>query len=184
MLSFWSFVKVLVVDDTKYIAEKIGFGASKPTPSIEQIVAKHQQMFRGPQLPNKDGPPTSQPPAIGSGSQAIPNPPSSDKAPITGQKTGEDGTGTAGMAIAQHFLRPIMAFKVKLAQTWRPAKDYPPRGSILLSGLVELDTPKAWLVLDVTAAWNPKTRDYDARSMIIKLRRAQFKKQGPAVVRG
>jgi len=44
---------------------------------------------------------------------------------------------------------------------------------------VELDSPKAWLVFDVKAAWDPKTRSYDARSMHLKLRRMQLKKQGP-----
>jgi hypothetical protein len=84
------------------------------------------------------------------------------------------------MAFHAHFFRAIMAFKVKMAQTWRPAPNYPPRGSILVSGLVELDSPKAWLVFDVKAAWDPKTRSYDARSMLLQLRRMQLKKQGPA----
>jgi hypothetical protein len=84
------------------------------------------------------------------------------------------------MAFHAHFFRAIMAFKVKMVQTWRPTQNYPPRGSILVSGLVELDSPKAWLVFDVKAAWDPKTRSFDARSMHLQLRRMQLKKQGPA----
>ncbi|KUJ08902.1 uncharacterized protein LY89DRAFT_599142 [Mollisia scopiformis] len=180
--STWSFLKVMVNDDAKYIAQKLGFKPTKPPPSIEQIVTKHQQMFKGPpQLPTKDGPsPTTQPPVLGDGAQTITSPPGrGDKSPLAGQKPEEVDIGSAGMALHAHFFRPIMAFKAKLAQTWRPAPNFPPRGSILISGLVELDTPKAWLVFDVKAAWDPKTRTYDPRSMHVQLRRMQLKKQGP-----
>lgn len=169
----------MVTDDAKYFAEKLGLRTSKPPPSIEQIVAKHQQMFKGPpQLPTKDGPPAPiQPPVLGAGSQAITSPPGQGKTPLTGEKPSELDIGQ--VALHSHFFRPIMAFKAKLAQTWRPAPNFPPRGSILVSGLVELDTPKAWLVFDVKAAWDPKTRAYDPRSMHVQLRRMQLKKQGP-----
>ena len=170
---------MMVTDDAKHIAEKFGFKSTNPPPSTEQIVAKHQALFKNPQLPTKDGPPAAQPPVIGNGSQTITNPPGRDKSPVTGQNPDEVDVGSAGMALHAHFFRPIMAFKAKLAQTWRPAPDFPPRGSILVSGLVELDTAKAWLVFDVKAAWDPKTREYDPRSMHIKLRRMQLKKQGP-----
>jgi hypothetical protein len=78
-----------------------------------------------------------------------------------------------------HLQKAYMAFKMKFAQTWRPAPNYPPRGSILVSGLIELDSPKAWLVVDVKAAWDPKTQQYDVRSMQIVVRRLQMKRQAP-----
>lgn len=78
-----------------------------------------------------------------------------------------------------HALRAYVAFKQKFAQTWRPAPNYPPRGSILVSGLVELEAPLAWIVVDVKAAWDPKTKSYDSRSMQMMLRRLQMKRQGP-----
>ncbi|KAF8860049.1 hypothetical protein BDZ45DRAFT_703998 [Acephala macrosclerotiorum] len=175
--SFWSFTKVMVADDIKYIAARLGLRSAQPPASLEQIVAQHQQVFKGPgtpQLPTKDGPPSSaQPP------QPITNPPRPDKTPLAGKKPEEIDLSSAPMALHAHFFRPIMAFKAKLAQTWKPARDFPPRGSILVSGLVELDTPKAWLVFDVKAAWDPKARAYDPRSMHVQLRRMQLKKQGP-----
>ncbi|KAE8451344.1 hypothetical protein EG329_003973 [Mollisiaceae sp. DMI_Dod_QoI] len=175
--SFWSFTKVMVEDDAKYIAEKLGLKSKRPPPSIEQIVAKHQQIFK---LPNKDGPPApAQPPAIGDATNAITSPPGPDKASLAGQKPTETEIGNAHMALHAHFFRPIMAFKAKLAQTWRPAPNFPPKGSIMVSGMVELDTPKAWLVFDVKAAWDPKARTFDPRSMQVQLRRMQPKKQGP-----
>jgi hypothetical protein len=82
-------------------------------------------------------------------------------------------------ALKLHLQRAFMAFRTKFAQTWRPAPNYPPRGSILVSGLIELDSPKAWLVIDVRAAWDPKTKQYDPRSMHLAMRRLQMKRQAP-----
>lgn len=180
--SFWSFTKVMVADDAKRIARMLGIRTSPPPPSLEQILAKHQQLIKGPS-PTKDGP-TKQPQALGDATKAITNtnPPDPEKSSLMGKGSEElevgPGTRTA-MAFHAHFFRAIMAFKLKLQQTWKPAPNYPPRGSILVSGLVELDSPKAWLVFDVKAAWDPKTKSYDARSMNLQLRRMQMKKQGP-----
>jgi len=82
-------------------------------------------------------------------------------------------------ALKLQLLKAYVAFKTKFAQTWRPAPNYPPRGSILVSGLIELDSPKAWLVIDVRAAWDPKTKQYDPRSMLLAIRRLQMKRQAP-----
>jgi hypothetical protein len=91
--------------------------------------------------------------------------------------TGEDKA--LGLPLQGHFTKAMTAFKMKLQQTWKPARNYPPRGSILVTGFVEVDSPKAWLVFDVKAAWDPKTKKYDSRSMSLSLRRMQMKKQGP-----
>ena len=176
--SFWSFTKVMFVDDAKRIAGILGIKSSPPPPSLEQLLARHQQLMKGPQIPSKDGPPElAQPPS--DGTKAITAPTTSEKSTVTGKKENETEISATAMALQGHILRATMAFKAKMAQTWRPAPNYPPRGSILVSGLVELDSPKAWLVFDVKAAWDPKTRSYDARSMHIALRRMQLKKQGP-----
>jgi hypothetical protein len=178
--SFWSFTKVMVVDDVKRIAGMLGISQTPPPP-LEQILARHQQLIKGP-APTKDGPP-ARPQAVGDATKAITGAAAPEKSAMTGKGSEEmessPGTRTA-MAFHAHFFRAIMAFKTKLSQTWRPAPNYPPRGSILVSGFVELDSPKAWLVFDVKAAWDPKTREYDARSMHLQLRRMQLKKQGPA----
>ena len=176
--SFWSFTQVIVVDEAKRIAGMLGIRSSSPPPSLEQMMARHQQLMKGPQIPSKDGPPTLAQPN-GDATKAITAATTPEKSTVTGKKENETEISAAAMAFHGHFFRAILAFKAKMAQTWRPAPNYPPRGSILVSGLVELDSPKAWLVFDVKAAWDPKTRSYDARSMHLKLRRMQLKKQGP-----
>ncbi|KAL5315012.1 hypothetical protein ACEPPN_017662 [Leptodophora sp. 'Broadleaf-Isolate-01'] len=178
--SFWSFTKVMVVDDAKRIAGMLGISSGPPPPTIDQLLAQHQQLLKGPQTPQlstKNNTPT-QAPTVTQPPKGMPGS-STEKPALMGKGPEEEELASKAMAFHAHFFRPIMAFKAKLAQTWRPAPSYPPRGSILVSGMVELDSPRAWLVFDVRAAWDPKTKEYDPRSMHIKLRRSQAKKQSP-----
>lgn len=182
--SFWSFTKVMVVDDAKRLAGILGIRSGPPPPSLDQLLARHQQLLKGPpgslqtpQLPTKDNTPT-QAPTVTQPPKGMPVS-STEKPAMMGKGPEEEELSSTAMAFHAHFFRPIMAFKAKLAQTWRPAPSYPPRGSISVSGMVEIDSPRAWLVFDVRAAWDPKTKEYDPRSMHIQLRRLQPKKQSP-----
>lgn len=82
-----------------------------------------------------------------------------------------------GTKLITHFFGGILAFKQKMAEKWKAPVAYAPRGSIIVSGLVELDAPKAWVVMDVFAGWDPKTKAFDPYSMLIRVRRLQPKKQ-------
>ncbi|KAK3335216.1 hypothetical protein B0T19DRAFT_2713 [Cercophora scortea] len=73
----------------------------------------------------------------------------------------------------------LTAFYKKLAETWKPIREDPPRGCIAVSGLVELETSKSWVVLDVFGWYNPKTKSVDKKSMWVALRRLQHKRQAP-----
>ncbi|KAF5872036.1 uncharacterized protein Bfra_009063ia [Botrytis fragariae] len=80
------------------------------------------------------------------------------------------------------FAKPIMAAKLKYVEAnrkLRPTQNLHPRGSITVSGFVELESDRAFLVFDVIAAWDPKKKEFDAGSMQLKLRRMQRKKQRP-----
>ncbi len=74
---------------------------------------------------------------------------------------------------------PWNAFKGTWAKTFKPVKTAPPRGSFLVSGLVELETPRATVVIDVAAWYDPKTMTYDGKSMFMGVRRVQLKTQSP-----
>lgn len=175
--STWSFTKIMVEDHFKRAANMLGFN-TPPPPSLEQILAQHHKHMKNP-IPSKEGPPSQLPPPLDSS-----KPPGSSNPSLAGVSEDEDGEANPVTNVVtnlqSHFMRPMMAFRAKLSQTWKPVKNYPPRGSILVSGFVEVDAPKAWLVFDVKAAWDPKEKDFDARSMHVKLRRFQLKKQGPA----
>ena len=168
----------MVVDDVKRVAGMLGVRQTPPPP-LEQIIARHQQLIKG--QAGKDGQPVA-PQSIDDATKAVTTTSTPEKSSLAGKdpKDVEGDVTKALLGLHAHFFRAIMAFKTKLAQTWRPAPNYPPRGSILVSGFVELDSPKAWLVFDVKAAWDPKAAEFDARSMHLQLRRMQLKKQGPA----
>jgi hypothetical protein len=179
--SFWNFTKVLFVEDSKRVAGMLGIQTQNPQlQSIDQLLARQQQMIKS--IPNKDGP-SQLSGATGDASKSIMKVPT----PVPADSQGKDPDGEelglggkAAMALQQRFFAPLLAFRSKLKQTWRPAPNYPPRGSILVSGMVELESTKAYLVFDVRAAWDPKAKAYDPRSMRLQLRRFQWKQQGPS----
>jgi hypothetical protein len=196
--SLWSFSKVLVKQDTAAIAGMLGIQSKPaPQPSFEDILADHKKgSISEPEKSEQsaeNGPPPTQPATRDLGETARPDPNRAiDKTPADTWnalakavkadaqiKRKSKENAPAPSPIQVHLALALMAFKQKFAQTWRPAPSYPPRGSILVSGLIELDSPKAWLVMDVKAAWDPKTKEYDTRSMMVVLRRFQMKKQAP-----
>lgn len=101
-------------------------------------------------------------------------------------KGGESGKRTAPQelfpghdTIRSLTSKPWREFRQKLSQTYKPRREQPPRGAVLVSGLVELDTSKASIVIDVFAWYNPKTRRFDGKSMWMGLRKVQMKTQSP-----
>ena len=71
----------------------------------------------------------------------------------------------------------LTAFKQTLAKTWKPAAAPAPRGTFMVSGLVEVRGPKGVCVLDVRAAYHPAESRWVTIGMAV--RRAQLRKQSP-----
>jgi hypothetical protein len=198
--SFWSFWKVVIVDDIKRVGTRLGVYTGPAPPTMEQIMAQHQknisqlQRLLKEDIPSKNNNDPKQkrahpqmfPDAKKTMTAALPGKEasaSSDKdtpaTKIPSQAEEDKSFLDVGNALRAHYFRAIIAFKQKFAEKWKPARAYPPRGSILVGGLVELDSPKAWLVFDVKAAYDPKTKDFDTPSMNLRLRRIQMKTQKP-----
>lgn len=185
MQSVWAFAKVMVIDDIGRLTRYFGVEPTKRPISMEQIIAqvqaKQQESIKIKGLPTAAGPKPNQPESTeAQKSKAIKSLP--EKAKVTGkgnrEADGDEKSSTqSATAIQAHFIKAIFAFKQKFAKTWRPAPALPPRGSIVVSGLVELDMPKAWFVFDIKAHWDPKSKAFDPRSMVLKLRRMQLKRQ-------
>lgn len=181
--STWSFTKTLLIEDGKRLASFFGYEAKSPI-TIEQLITQQQQQRMQKQLPSKDGP-VVEAHSAGDGGRALGKvstlnrPNSAGKASEALDSSDEGSILDITAPISAHFFHAMMAFKVTLAKSWKPVDNWPPRGSILVGGLVELDAPKAWLVFDVRAAWDPQTRQYDPRSMVVSLRRLRPKKQSP-----
>jgi len=196
--SFYGFFKVLVVQDIRIFGEKLGLVEPRRQPSFEALIARHlnkQSIDPGkPGVVPNGG--SLKPPTLGNSKQSMPDGIVSKESGTTAKSSPDNDDKQAKLEARQaeleteirnrvrdfkvaHFFRPLVAFKNKFTQTWRPAPNYPPRGSVILSGLVEIDSPKAWIVIDVKAAYDPKTKTFDSRCMSLALRRLQMKKQGP-----
>lgn len=80
----------------------------------------------------------------------------------------------------EHTKGPWMAFKQRFGQTWRPMQGLPPRGSIYVNGLVEITTPRAFITVDASAFWDPRTKTFDTRTTSFRLRNIRLKAQSPA----
>lgn len=71
----------------------------------------------------------------------------------------------------------LTSFKNSLLKTWKFPSTPPERGTVIVSGLVELVGTKATCVLDVRAAFHPKENRFVAIG--IGVRRLQARKQAP-----
>lgn len=77
----------------------------------------------------------------------------------------------------QDFGTALHVFQHSLINTWKMPHAPPERGSIMVSGLVEIVGSKATCVLDVRAAYHPKENRWVAIG--VGVRRLQAKKQAP-----
>lgn len=81
--------------------------------------------------------------------------------------------------VASSIREPSRSFWTRLRSLWRPVQQNPPRGSIQLGGIVQLETPTAWVWIDVLGFWDPKLDRFDPGSMKLGLRLVQAKQQYP-----
>jgi len=103
-------------------------------------------------------------------------PPSSSK-PSASDNSWILGSLPAFPKVGGDMSTAIMEFKRTLAKNWQPPSNFGERGTILVSGLVRLEGPKGFCVIDVVAAYHPR----DARYTHVKAGVRHFipKRQGP-----
>lgn len=187
--ALWAMAKTILIDEPKWIGHKLGIYSGPLPPTMQQILAQHrkilsqwQQQIESSSLP-KGGTKANPATPFGPNKAKAVTPSGTDK-PSESSKDGDVSEELKAFReklkpIREHFFRPFFTAKVKFVQLWKPARPYPPRGCLLVSGLVEVDAPVAWLVFDVRAHWDPKTKSYDEKSLVVALRRYQPKKQAP-----
>ncbi|KAG9242486.1 hypothetical protein BJ878DRAFT_167532 [Calycina marina] len=185
--AIWAMTKTILLDEPKWIGHKLGLYSGPLPPTMKQLLEQHQktliqwrQQIDGSSLPRGG---TKQSPTTPFGPRKAVTLPGGDK-PSDSEKDRDESEEAKGFSekmkpVHEHFFRPFLSAKRKFAQMWKPARPYPPRGCIMVSGLVEVDAPLAWLVFDVKAHWDPKTKAYDENSLMLALRRYQPKKQSP-----
>ncbi|KAH6657332.1 hypothetical protein BKA67DRAFT_186298 [Truncatella angustata] len=82
--------------------------------------------------------------------------------------------------VSGHTAGAWQALRQKWQQVWKPKKPFPPRGSVKFSGLVEVASPKASLVVDVLAWYDPKTNSVDGKTLRLALRAIKPRQMSPA----
>ncbi|KAK4187909.1 hypothetical protein QBC35DRAFT_217328 [Podospora australis] len=191
-LSTWSFVKALVQQNLAALSHSLGLNDSDDSKSITNhslypptLPTTHttdvqKTLDRLRQQATKRPEEVNDPAAMASRTQAAHGKP----APTASVEGGE---GTARIPFEDKVLPflglsnrgPWDAFKKTYARTWKPLRADPPRGCVAVSGLVEIELEKAWLVVDVLAWYNPKTKAHDKHSFWMSIRRIQHKQQSP-----
>jgi len=74
-------------------------------------------------------------------------------------------------------ISPWKVFMKQFGKTWTPIRPEPARGSVAFSGLVELESTKCWIVIDVFGWYDPKAKEFN--NVMMRLRRLQDKQQSP-----
>lgn len=110
---------------------------------------------------------------------AVPNPPSPNlSSPNASKPDPKEKLQPLGLlSIFNDFRSALTSFKNSLSKTWRFPYAPPERGSVIISGLVELVGSEATCVLDVRAAFHPKENRFT--TVGIGVRRLQARKQAP-----
>ncbi|KAI1353382.1 hypothetical protein F5Y01DRAFT_276921 [Xylaria sp. FL0043] len=194
--SLWSFTNALMLQNATTIARFFGYGPQDDhVANMQQAMERIQQ-----QLKKQTGKPDSVSPPLPShgrpdeGSPTGPLP-SVEKRSAGSTTTSETlGTGTnidsavpnvssAKLYMArtaqEHTSGPWDKFKQKFSQSYQRPHAYPPRGSIRVSGLVEISTEHALFTVDCVAWWDPQTEKFDARTLSLALRAIRPKLQSP-----
>ncbi|CAJ2500745.1 Uu.00g035980.m01.CDS01 [Anthostomella pinea] len=196
-LSLWSFSGALMKQNAVTFAKLFGYEPkAESAVSVQQTIDRiHQQLKKSPgktDSPSSASVPSTKGQATG-GSAADPMAPVDKRSAGSTASPETLGSGASvGGAVPnvpsakdlymikttqEHTSGPWQAFKQKMAQTWKPLKNFPPRGSLSVSGLVEIVTPRAIVTVDVYAWWDPKTEDFDPTTTILKLRTIRPKTQ-------
>lgn len=81
--------------------------------------------------------------------------------------------------IMESWQNPMVSFWATYALNVKRLKFDIPRGSLIFHGMIEVEGDGAYLIIDVRAALDPKTREFDDKSMELKLRSLKVKKQRP-----
>ncbi|KAJ3563182.1 hypothetical protein NPX13_g8290 [Xylaria arbuscula] len=176
--SLWSFTNALVLQNATTIAKFLGFQSQTDSiANMQQTMERlQQQLGRQPGKPSAGSPPL---PPQGRTSEESAASPLSSMDKTTSRVHNNARNSRHGRWSQEHTSGPWDKFKKRFAQKWRRPPAYPPRGSIRVSGLVEVVTQRALLTVDCIAWWDPQTETYDPRTVYLGLRTIRPKVQAP-----
>ncbi|OCK73746.1 hypothetical protein K432DRAFT_364472 [Lepidopterella palustris CBS 459.81] len=156
--SIYASTKYLFNEHTRQVKQYFGL----PTTSDQH---SHRHLNTGTAGAAKT--PATPPPAVAEAEAAQrttspetpPAPQQSTTAPSPGSNPKEKNVSIPEFTPAPpHFALHI--FANTLSRAWKPAPMEPPRGTIVVSGLIEVKGTKARMTMDVSGAYDPKTNKY------------------------
>lgn len=181
-VSSWAFTSALLKQHYMDISRALGFESSKPVQTFPSVSGGNmQQKTQGP-LPSANRQTPDGTPAENASHNVSKTTDSSQAdEPESGGKTNfvRDTAISHIEGMKQITDGPAREFRRKLAQSWKPTRPSPPRGCILVSGFVECELPKGFVLIDVWGFWNPKTETFETKSTFMNVRRVQMKQQSP-----
>ncbi|KAI0431562.1 hypothetical protein F5Y09DRAFT_304428 [Xylaria sp. FL1042] len=193
--SLWSFTNALVLRNVTTMARFFGYGSQDHhLANVQQAMEKIQQLKNQPGKPDSVSPPLPSHGRTDEGSTASPLPSVEKRStestttpetlrPRTDIDNAVPNVPSARLYRARttqgHTSHPWDKFKEKFMQKYQRPHTYPPRGSIRVSGLVEIDTERAILTVDCIGWWDPQTEKYDSGTLILALRSIRPRRQNP-----
>jgi hypothetical protein len=157
--------KYLVDRQTEMVRRFFNLPPSPPSEQVKQqerLIAKIQSIQK---------PPPSTPPIVEAGpdtdaeadatqrsSSPVPPPPGAPSS--SGSNPQEKNVSFPDFSPAPPKSLALSIFATTLAKHWQPFKLEPPRGTVIVSGLIEIKGSKARMTMDINAAYDPKQDKY------------------------
>ncbi|KAI1752232.1 hypothetical protein F4782DRAFT_161494 [Xylaria castorea] len=195
--SLWSFTSALMTQNAMNIAKFFGYEAqTDPLATMQQTIERIQQQIKKQSgKPSAVSPPLPSQGRTGDGSTTSPFPPVDERAAGSTRTPETMGTG-AGVdnapptvpkakdvytipTVPGHTSGPWDSFRKSFIKKWHASPAYPPRGSIRVSGLVEIDTRRAIMTVDCIAWWDPQTKKFDEKTLALSVRAIRPRTQSP-----
>ncbi|KAK7967902.1 uncharacterized protein PG986_002179 [Apiospora aurea] len=184
-LSTWAFTTELFKQNFQATARYFGWlRANRKHP-----MPRNKVPLASPKTQSVDGSETASSTTMSPSSTAGSSPPTATTSPDPsgpGPKAGADPDKKASAKdfygirqMSDHTSGPWQTFKKKFGQTWKPAGNLPPRGSIGVSGLVEVACPTATMTVEIWAFWDPQARKFDPKTIQMRLKPIRMKHQAP-----
>ncbi|KAK4116092.1 hypothetical protein N656DRAFT_701511 [Canariomyces notabilis] len=199
-LSSWAFLTAMTKQTAAEVAAFFGFGRAEPpntpspgptssplptsrSPDVQKALEQIQSRQHASRPPAEVSGPSSM-------SSATPAAPATRSSSQGGGEVSPSGKPTSGQGNGNEPARkqpaeggigayigptPSQAFAKRWTQLWRPLRADPPRGAVLVSGRVEMESSRAWFVIHMWMWYNPKTRSFDSASSELILRRVIMK---------
>lgn len=176
-VSIWSSYSTLWSLQVARAKQLLGIESEVKPQSTSTDAVDFQELAKGTKPQGKSSGANARPDANSDELSVVPSPnlSSADAEKASEAKQRLQSLGLHG--VVTDFGSALTSFKNSLQKTWRFPNAPPERGTIMVSGLVELVGSKATCVIDVRAAFHPKDNRFV--SVGLGVRRLQARKQAP-----